>query len=535
MDHGHATSLGYRNIYLLVFSLFLFLFISQQTFAKPAAKTTVKNVILLIGDGMGPQQYALAMSYAQLAPDAPIRKLNLEKLMSQGEVGLMMTYPKGALVVDSAASATQLATGHYAGSEMIGLDYKGNPQATILELARDAGKSTGLVSDTRITHATPAAFAAHQPHRSMEDKIATDLINNNVDVMLSAGLQSFLPQGVRDKKSNVYANLRQQIPAHIKLVSKRKDDRNLLNEAENKGYHLVFDRESMFMAPESRKLLGLFDSARMPDGIRESQTENEKSRKHPTLLEMTSKALDRLSQNEKGFFLMIEAGQIDWAAHSSDVGTMLHQMLQFDKTIGYTMAWARKNGDTLLVLTADHETGSFGFSYSSFETPKAKNLEGKAFTGIKYKPKYNFGTPKIIDMIYQQKKSYTEMVSEFDALPERQQTAASLMNIVNKNSEFKISLSEAEEILKPVDGGFYVNDFKAFYVYDNRYRQNRLGITLSRHQNVVWGTGTHTATPVPVVAFGPEAITGQFNGIHHSTAVAMMMRKALGLTISSPH
>ncbi len=528
MDYRCALLLAGRSIYLIIFSSLFFLLISQQTFAKP----TVKNVILLIGDGMGPQQYALAMSYARLAPDAQIRKLNLEKLMSQGEVGLMMTHPKDALVVDSAASATQLATGHYAGSEMIGLDYSGNPQVTILELARDAGKSTGLVSDTRITHATPAAFAAHQPHRSMEDKIASDLINSHVDVMLSAGLQSFLPQRVKDKKSKVYANLRQQIPEHIKLVSKRKDDRNLLTEAENKAYHLVFERESMLMAPKNKKLLGLFDSAHMPDGLREFQTEQQKFRKHPTLREMTSKALDHLSQNEKGFFLMVEAGQIDWAAHSSDVSTMLHQMLQFDKTIGYTMEWVRKNGDTLLVLTADHETGSFGFSYSNFETPKARSLDGEAFAGIKYKPKYNFGTPKIIDMIYQQKKSYTEMVSEFDALPEEQQTAKNLMSIVNESSEFKISLPEAENILKPVDDGFYVNDFKDFYVSFRNHRQNRLGIILSRYQNVVWGTGTHTATPVPVVAFGPEELTKQFNGIHHSTEVARMIQKALGLTVS---
>jgi len=531
MDDRRVMPLGYQSIYWVIFTSLLFLSIPQQTFAKP----TVKNVILLIGDGMGPQQYALAMSYARLAPNAHTRELNLEKFMSQGELGLMMTYPKDVLVVDSAASATQLATGHYAGSEMIGLDYKGNPQATILELARDAGKSTGLVSDTRITHATPAAFAAHQPHRSMEDKIASDLINSNVDVMLSAGLRSFLPQGANDKRSKVYTNLRQQIPEHITLSSKRKDDRNLLNEAESKGYHLVFERESMFMAPKNKKLLGLFDSAQMPDGIREFQMEDKTSRKHPTLKEMTSKALDHLSQNKQGFFLMVEAGQIDWAAHSSDVGTMLHQMLQFDKTIGYVMEWAKKNDDTLVVLTADHETGSFGFSYSNFETPKAKKLEGSAFKGVDFKPKYNFGAPKIIDMIYKQKKSYTEMTSEFDALPEEQQTASSLMNIVNENSEFKISLAEAEDILKPVDGKFYVNDFKEFYVYFKRHRQNRLGMILSRHQNVVWGTGTHTAIPVPVTAIGPEEITEQFNGIHHSTEIAIMMKKAMGLTVSQPH
>lgn len=522
MKCRRAMPLGY----LIVFSVFLFLLLPQQTFAK----AEVKNIILLIGDGMGPQQYALAMSYARLAPNSKIKKLNLEKIMSQGELGLMMTYPKNALVVDSAASATQLATGHYAGSEMIGLDYKGNPQNTILELARDAGKSTGLVSDTRITHATPAAFATHQPHRSMENNIASDLINSNVDVMLSAGLRSFLPRGVNDKKSNVYTNLRQQIPQHIKLNSKRTDDRNLLNEAKNKGYHLVFDREAMFIAPKNKKLLGLFDSAKMPNGIREFQTEDQESRKHPTLQEMTNKALDHLAQNKEGFFLMVEAGQIDWAAHASDVGTMLHQMLQFDKTIGDVMTWAKENGDTLVVLTADHETGSFGFSYSNFEVPKEKILEGSAFENVKFKPKYNFGAPKIIDMIYQQKKSYTEMTAEFDTLPEQQRTASSLMNIINKNSEFKISLTEAKEILKPLDNKFYVQDFKDFYVYFKHHRQNRLGIILSRHQNVVWGTGTHTATPVPVIAFGPKEITEQFNGIHHSTEIAIMMQRALGLT-----
>ena len=180
---------------LAISSIFLSACNDSSAVTAAPETTKVKNLILMIGDGMGPQQVGLLEQYAQSAPlsvyNEKGNKTALSKFADAGQMGLSLTSPygsNGSLVVDSACSATQLATGVAAGSEMIGLDNQGNIVETILERAKAQGKATGLVSDTRITHATPAAFASHQPHRSFEAKIAEQLIESgSVDVMLSGG------------------------------------------------------------------------------------------------------------------------------------------------------------------------------------------------------------------------------------------------------------------------------------------------------------------------------------------------------------
>ena len=199
----------------------------------------------MIGDGMGPQQMGLLFAYARHAPGSkvPKRIAAMEQMAIDGELGMVRTEPYGAIVVDSAAAATQLATGKYAGSEMIGVDYEGNSAATVVEIARDLGKATGLVSDTRLTHATPAGFAAHQRDRSMENEIAVDMLNNKVDVLLSGGLRYFVPQDVNKKDSATYAALVQMMGGVYEPYSRREDNRNLLLEA-RKDYKIVFDHKA---------------------------------------------------------------------------------------------------------------------------------------------------------------------------------------------------------------------------------------------------------------------------------------------------
>src|SRR5690606_3456026 len=192
-----------------------------------------RNVILIIGDGMGPQQLGLLFAYARHAPGStvPNRTAAIEQMAIDGTVGLVRTEPYGAVVVDSAAAATQLATGKWAGSEMIGVDFEGNPARTVVEVARDLGKATGLVSDTRLTHATPAAFAAHQADRGMENEIAVDMISSRVDVLLSGGLRYFVPQATNDRDSATYQSVAQLVGGVFDPYSRRRDNRNLLLEA----------------------------------------------------------------------------------------------------------------------------------------------------------------------------------------------------------------------------------------------------------------------------------------------------------------
>lgn len=496
--------------------------------ADTHATKPVKNLILLIGDGMGPQQLGLLFSYARYASDSIYQgqPTAIEQLMDMGVTGLSLTSPADKLVVDSACSATQLATGFVAGSEMIGVNAEGNPVETVLELAQKQGKATGLVSDTRLTHATPAAFAAHQPHRSLENEIAVDMLAQGVDVMLSGGLRHWLPQAVNDK-GELYQTLRKQSGGHIKIKSKRKDQRNLLQEAEAAGYDVALNRDELQAA--KGPVLGLFSYSGMADGIQHHQHKDKTDRKQPTLKEMTIKALDILAKDPDGFFLMVEAGQIDWAGHGNDVGTTLHELLKFDETIAYVNEWAAQHDDTIIVLTADHETGGFGFSYSDFQTPKGKALAGAAFKDRLFKPKYNFIDRSVLSQIYKQGKSYRAINDELDQLAKEKQTPAKVAEVIQRHTGFDVAADEAAYYLGQTEGHDtdhpHVHDFKDFYVYSKRLGSNLIGRILAKHQGVTWSTGTHTATPVTVTAVGPAAMTQAVNGLNSHPEIGELLKQ----------
>lgn len=510
--------------------------------------TKVNNVILMIGDGMGAQQVGLLEEYARRAKHSTYQghKTAISKVAEAGRVGLSLTAPYGQdghLVVDSACSATQLATGVASGSEMIGLDENGNKVQTILEKAKAQGKATGLVSDTRITHATPAAFAAHQSHRSFENEIAVELIESgNVDVLLSGGSRHFLPSDIQTQSSAQQLMMDLGATQALYKYSKRKDKRNLIIEAKNKyGYNIAFNQQQLASINDG-KVLGLFANSGMENGIAYSACKKAVNCPQPSLREMTLAALEILSKNEQGFFLMIEGGQIDWAGHVNDAGWMLHELLKFDEAVNAVYEWIKDRNDTLLVVTADHETGGFGFSYSRKNVPTAKTLTGNGMAGREYKPNFNFGALDNLDRLYQQKKTFYGMMSQVskDNLLANAK-AEQWFETINQHSDFKVTLAQAVEITKREMNEYHqdnhaylsatefpkINDFKEFYVYGDEVHGNLIGRALSAEQNIVWGTGTHTASPVPVYVFGPEAITKQFSTLQHHTELAQKMMRAL--------
>jgi len=506
--------------------------------ADKLADSKIKNVILMIGDGMGPGQMGLLEEYARKAPNSIYkgRDTAFKTIIDNGVLGMSLHSPSHALVVDSACSASHLASGVDSPSESIGLDINGDPVDSVLEIAKRLGKATGLVSDTRLTHATPAAFASHQRHRSLESKIAEDMLETRVDVMLSGGLRYWIPKSANDK-GDLYKKLMKQTGGNIKIKSKRKDEKNLLAEANSAGYAVIHTKDSLKNA-KGDKLLGLFSYSGMQNGIAYSNSKDSAERTMPSLKEMTMKALDVLSQDPDGFFLMVEGGQIDWSAHNNDAGTMLHEMLKFDETIQYVYEWIKDRNDTLLVVTADHETGGFGFSYSRANVPKGSKLSGSAFKDHEYKPKFNFGVLNILDKLYKQKKSFGDMLSEFD---KTDKTPKSLQTIVNANSEFKITLAQAKRILMTEKNKFHdhtnkylklktmpkVDDFEAFYVYGDEIRADLIGRAMSQDQNIVWGTGTHTDTPVAVVALGPKDFTEKFSRLTKHTEIGQLLIEAV--------
>jgi alkaline phosphatase len=486
-----------------------------------------KNLILIIGDGMGPQQIGLLEAYARQAPRSVVkdRTTAFTRMLAQGGVlGMSMTHAASVLNTDSASSATQLAIGKFSGPEMIGIDMDGNPVPTILEIAKKLGKSTGLVSDVRLTHATPASFAAHQPKRTMENEIAVEMLATGANVMLSGGLRHWIPQQANDPTTATHQNLKRITAGVVEIESERKDDLNLLEEARQQGYQLAFSKSQLEQA-EGDKILGLFAVSALPDAITARRLRNNNGT-IPTLTEMSATAIAALAKNDKGFFLVIEAGLIDWAAHYNDTGTMLHEMLVINEVLNHVLDWAGERDDTLVVVTADHETGGFGFSYSSVNLPKPVKFPGAAFPGVQFQPRVNYGNLDILDKLYAQKLSYGGIFFDnFDTLDEEQQTPQKLMELVNQNTEFHITQSQAARILTTAGNPYFVKDHDSlgyeivprmdvnaafFSSPDDDNRQNLLAIEVANSQSVVWSNGNHTASPVMVFASGPKHSTAQF-------------------------
>lgn len=509
--------------------------------STPDEAPAPRNIIMIIGDGMGPQQMGLLQEYATRAPSSIYQgtPTTMSRLIEEGVLGMSHHAAHNQLTVDSACSATQLATGQAAPSEVIGLDKDGNPSQTILEDARAAGRATGLISDTRVTHATPSAFAAHVAHRSMENEIAVQMLEQGVDLMLAGGLRHWIPASASDPGSATHKALKERVGGTIRIKSKRKDERDLLVEAEQKGYAVVHQRHALAAVQET-PVLGLFAYSGMADGVEHSARLNDPDRSEPTLAEMTAKALELLSRDEDGFFLMVEGGQIDWAAHYNDAGTLLHEMIKFDAMLKVVHDFAKDRDDTFVIVTADHETGGFGFSYSRANVPAPSKLPGSAFKDRDFRPGYNFGALSLLDRLYNQDKSFEDMFAQYDAF--KAEAGADdpdkLMEIVNAHSEFKITLDDANAILArednvyQIEGHKYlsadtfplVNDFEAFYMYADEVRLDLLGRALSTQQNIVWSTGAHTHTPVAVIAHGHPAWTAQYSRLMHHTDVGRMTR-----------
>ncbi|MCF7864853.1 MAG: alkaline phosphatase, partial [Kiritimatiellales bacterium] len=297
-----------QSIFRAVFSAFLLVSLC------PAAP---KNVILFIGDGMGIGQLTAA-KYANGG-------LEMERCTVGG---LVTTHCSNDMVTDSAAGGTALSTGHKTSKGTIAQTPDGTPLETVLEVAEDKGKSTGLVVTCGITHATPASFSAHVAKRNMEPQIAEQIAAKDIEVLLGGGRAFFIP---RSEKG-----------------SKRKDDKDLL--AVLKGKMTVVTNETELMKVGTpQRLAGFFAEVAMPK-VSEGRI---------SLATMTSKAIEVLAQNKAGFFLMVEGSQIDWGGHANDAGYIVSEMADFDKAVGVGLDFAQKGGDTLVVVTADHETGGF--------------------------------------------------------------------------------------------------------------------------------------------------------------------------------
>ena len=292
------------------------------------------NVILFISDGCGPASFTFAREYA-------IDVLGREGLAIDGhQVGAIRTRSADSRVTDSAAGATAFACGIKTNNGALAVDSEGKPHTTVLEAAEARGMATGLVVTSTITHATPAAFAAHVPSRGMTAEIAAQEIGQGIEVLFGGGTMDFLP---------------------TEAGGSRTDGRDLFDEARAAGYRIIRSRAD-FDGALSVPVLGLFTPGHMAYEIDRDPAQE------PSLAEMVRKAVDLLKDDPDGFFLMVEGSRIDHAAHGNDAAAHLHDILAFDEAFAAALDFARADGRTLIVSTSDHETGGLTLG---------RNIDGK--------------------------------------------------------------------------------------------------------------------------------------------------------------
>lgn len=314
-----------RNVMLFCLVLSAFICRAQNE------TTYVKNVILMVGDGMGTAQI-----YAGLTANRG--KLHLERCTA---IGFHKNQAADDYVTDSAAGATAFACGQKTYNGAIAVDVSKQPIATILEIAENNGLATGLVATCAITHATPACFIAHQPSRTMDEEIALDFLKTDIDLFIGGGRKFF---------------------------TQRTDAKNLADSLKAKNYQVVHSME------EAEKI----SKGKLAAFLADEQQPRFSQGRGDQLIKSTKTALRLLQQNNKGMFIMIEGSQIDWGGHANDTQYIIEEMIDFDNAIGEVLDFARKDGNTLVIITADHETG--GFSVNGGDMKKG-TVEGKFTTG----------------------------------------------------------------------------------------------------------------------------------------------------------
>ena len=299
-----------KIVIILGFALF---FAAISCNPKPESPR-VKNIILLIGDGMGTSQI-----YAGIT--ANHGHLNIERFPV---VGFQKTYSASSYVTDSGASGTAISTGTKTKNGSIAVDTSGKPLKTILEYAEDHGYATGLVVTSTITHATPASFIAHNANRNKYEQIARDFLKTDIDLVIGGGEDHF---------------------------NHREDSLNLVGLLEEQGYSVV--RELSAINSSSEKAICFTSKdANKPAPFRK-----------PRLLpDATKIALKFLNRNRNGFFIMVEGSQIDWAAHGNNTDWLVSEVIDFDQAVGEALDFASRNKETLVIVTADHETGGLGIN-----------------------------------------------------------------------------------------------------------------------------------------------------------------------------
>ncbi|WP_214851318.1 alkaline phosphatase [Exiguobacterium sp. s193] len=423
--------------------------------AKSKYKKTpeIRNVIFLIGDGMG-VSYTSAHRYLNNDPTTTVaEKTAFDRYL----VGQQMTYPEDPSqnITDSASAATAMSSGVKTYNAAIAVDNDKSEVKTVLEAAKERGKSTGLVATSEITHATPASFGAHDENRKNMNAIADDYFKeringkHKIDVLLGGGKSNFV-----------------------------RPDIDLTKAFKKDGYGYVTDLDEL-NADRNKQVLGLFADGGLPKRIDRENTV-------PSLEKMTNAAIKRLDTNKKGFFLMVEGSQIDWAGHDNDIVGAMSEMEDFERAFKAAITFAKKDKHTLVVATADHSTGGYSIGADGIYNWFAEPIKAAKKTP-------DFMAEKIVSGADVRKTLTTYIDQQKLALTEEEFT----------------SVEQAATSKKVTD-------------VDNAIEE-----IFNQRSHTGWTTGGHTGEDVPVYAYGPakDRFAGQVDNTDHAKIIFDLLKK----------
>ncbi|WP_136796874.1 alkaline phosphatase [Desulfosediminicola ganghwensis] len=450
-----------------------------------------KYVFYMIGDGLGASQRQFSEFFVREKEQDNSKEL----LMNTFEVaGLNSTYAADTLITDSAAAGTALASGVKTNKGVIGKDAKGNDVKTLVEAAELEGMATGIITTTRLTHATPAAFAAHNISRNNENEIAEDYLKSGVDFLAGGGIRHFIPKSMKIENGDAIGKT---------IKSKRKDEKNLVAAFHQSGYSTFIGMEGAkaFGATDftkEEKVVALFTYTHMPYEIERINTYSAV----PSLAEMTQAGIEVLQKDNDGFFMMVEGGRIDHAAHANDPTGVIYDTIAFDEAIKVAYDFYQQHPkETLIVVVGDHETGGMGLGMDS----KGYKLDMSQLLATRI---------SVEDTLAYGKGQY------------KGDKAAYLAFLKNEFGLDNLNESEAarlERAMTDADAG----------QTSGYYKVNPAALTaahiLSERANINWTTTIHTATMIPMSATGVEA--QRFAGFKDNTEIADTMADLLNFTL----
>lgn len=428
-----------------------------------------KNIIFLVSDGMSIGTLTMASLLLQRKEGRQSKWLSLYE-QSKGSRAIMDTASLNSLVTDSAAASSSWGGGKRVNNGALNTNPDGSENTPIWKKFKATGKAAGCVTTVPITHATPAGFLITSKLRNDQPGIALKYLNEKYDVLLGGGTE-FFSAAQREDKSDVFAQFK---TAGYQVVQNRAD---LLNQS----------------SPVHTPLLGVFHEDGLPYSL-DRATDSSIQTKIPTLAEMTSTAIKRLSTHKEGFVLQVEAGKVDWAAHANDIGGLLYDQIAFDEALAVALDFAESNGETLVIITTDHGNANPGL----FSGSKANS---------------NF------DRIQNFKHTNEWILSGVD----KSTSVNSFIDKMEVANGFAINKEEASALLKHYE----TLDEKGIYNPKNLPFKHLAQIQ-SNYTSVGWGSMDHSADYVELAMFGPGSEL--LKPFVKNTDLHQLMLKACGVT-----